>query len=130
MIVVDTQVVLWLAEKPALLSQAANDAMANERREQRSLMISDITLREIATIVGRGRVIIKTPLGKYLAFLESIFTVLPVTAEIAERSIRFSKAYPKDPAVQLIGATAIIHDARLVTKDKLVRDSGEVNCIW
>ncbi len=94
------------------------------------LAIADITLREIAMLVARGRISVSTPLGIYLRFIESLFRVLPITAEIAEQSVRFSPAYPNDPADRLIGATAVVHGMKLVTIDRKIRASKEVDCIW
>ncbi len=129
MIVVDTHAVVWLTQEQELLSAAASVALTEGRREGR-LAIADITLQEIAVQVARGRVIVSSPLDVYLRFIESLFTILPIDARIAERSARFSSLYPKDPADRLIGATAIVHKARLVTKDGAIRASGEVNCVW
>jgi len=128
-IVVDTQAVIWLTHENSRLSADAERALIAERSEG-TLAIADITLREIAMIVARGRVTVKSPLDVYLEFLESLFTVLPITAKIAERSVRFSRTYPNDPADRLIGATAVMHGARLVTSDEAIRASGEVNCVW
>jgi PIN domain nuclease of toxin-antitoxin system len=129
MIVVDTHAVVWLTQQQELLSEAAIAALAEERRHGQ-MAIADITLREIAVHVARGRVAISSPPEVYLRFIESLFVVLPVTAAIAERSTRFGTSYPKDPADQLIGATAIVHGAGLITKDDAIRASGEVDCIW
>ena len=129
MIVVDTHAVIWLTQDQELLSVAASAAMIKGRREGR-LAIADITLREIAMQIRRGRLSVSSPLDVYLHFIESLFNVLPVDGRIAERSIRFGSTYPNDPADQLIGATAIVHGASLVTKDEGIRSSGEVNCIW
>ena len=100
MIVVDTQAVIWMTQEPKRLSQEARRLLTNERKE-RNLQISDITLLEIAMIVNRGRVKVSVPLEEYLAFIESTFTVRPITARIAARSQRFTSAYPKDPADRL-----------------------------
>ena len=129
MIVVDTHAVIWLTQDQELLSVAASAAMIKGRREGR-LAIADITLREIAMQIRRGRLSVSSPLDVYLHFIESLFNVLPVDGRIAERSARFGSTYPNDPADQLIGATAIVHGASLVTKDEGIRSSGEVNCIW
>jgi PIN domain nuclease of toxin-antitoxin system len=59
-----------------------------------------------------------------------VFNVLPITAAIAARSIQFSDSYSKDPTDHIIGATAIIHNARLITADENIRASGEVDCVW
>lgn len=129
MILVDTQAVLWLGHDEASLSEAARQALIAGRLEG-TLAVSDFTLREIAMLISRGLVTVPTALGNYLAFVESLFTVLPVTAKIAERSVQFGAAYPKNPADRVIGATAIVHGLRLVTADAAIRASGEVNCVW
>jgi PIN domain nuclease of toxin-antitoxin system len=129
MIVVDTHAVIWLTEEQDMLSAAARAALAEGRREG-GLAIADITLREIAFQVVRGRVIVSAPLEEYLRFIESLFRVLPITGQIAERSARFSPPFPRDPADRLIGATTLVHGAKLVTKDELIRASGEVQCVW
>ena len=129
MIVVDTHAVIWLTQRQDMLSTAARAALMEGRRAGR-LAIADITLREIAFQVARGRVTVSTSLEEYLRFIESLFMVLPVTAPIAERSTRFSSLFPRDPADRLIGATVLVHGARLVTKDELIHASGEVQCVW
>ena len=129
MIVVDTHAVIWLTQEQDMLSTAARVALMEGRREGR-LAIADITLQEIAFQVVRGRVVVSAPLEGYLRFIESLFRVLPITGEIAERSVHFSPLFPRDPADRLIGATALVHGARLVTRNELIHASGEVQCIW
>jgi PIN domain nuclease of toxin-antitoxin system len=129
MIVVDTHAVIWLTQERERLSEAASAALVEARRSGR-LAIADTTLREIALQIARGRLSVSSPVDVYLHFIESLFNVLPVDGRIAERSTRFGAAYPKDPADQLIGATALVHGAKLVTKDERIRKSGEVDCIW
>ena len=129
MIVVDTHAVIWLSDEQEQLSEAAQMALLEGRREG-ALAIADITLREIAALVTRGRVKVSTPLNVYLHFIESLFEVLPIDGRVAEQSARFGPLYPKDPAARLIGATTVVHGARLVTRDEKIRASGEVDCVW
>jgi PIN domain nuclease of toxin-antitoxin system len=129
MIVVDTHAVIWMTQEQKLLSPAARAAVLNGRLEG-TLAIADITLREIAVQVMRGRVTLGSSLEVYLQFVESHFRVIPITGKIAERSVRFGSAFPRDPADRLIGATALVHGAKLVTKDEEIRASGEVPVIW
>ena len=129
MIVVDTHAVFWLTGEQRLLSPAARTALLEGRREGK-LAIADVTLREIAVQIMRGRVTVNSTLEVYLEFVESHFKVLPITAGIAERSVRFGSTFPRDPADRLIGATALVHGAKLVTKDEPIRASGEVPVIW
>ena len=129
MIVVDTHVVLWLAERPELLSRAAREAIERERGTG-VLAVSDMTLLELARLIVTGQVAVQATLADFLRSVEDNFQVLPITGSIAERTMRFQKGYPRDPIDRVVGATALVHGARLVTKDEGIRRSGEVECVW
>ncbi len=129
MILNDTHVVVWLAETPEVLSDAAREAIRIARLRD-GLAISDKTLWELAMLIDRGKLTIRTSLLQFLREVERNFTVLPVTPDIAERSVHFSDRYSKDPADCVIGATSLIHRMPLVTRDGIIRASGEVETIW
>jgi PIN domain nuclease of toxin-antitoxin system len=128
-ILVDTHAVIWMTQEPAILSDEAACVLLAARRTG-ELAIADITLREIAHLVARKRVRVSTPLDIYLDFVESVFRVLPMDSKIARRSVEFGPKYPNDPIDQIIGATAVVLKATLVTKDQAIRASGEVDCVW
>jgi PIN domain nuclease of toxin-antitoxin system len=128
-ILLDTHVVLWVAQVPELLSMNAEEAIRTERQRD-GIGISDKTLWELAMLVSRGRVGVKISLLDFLRAVEQNFTIFPVTAEIADRAASLSAQYPKDPADRVIGATALVHGLKLVTKDERIRDSGEVPVVW
>jgi PIN domain nuclease of toxin-antitoxin system len=129
-ILADTHVVLWLALEPEQLSANALKALKEARERMGGLAIADISLWEIAIAVKRGKVDLESDLSGFLRSVEETYRVIPVTAEIAERGTQFSRAYPRDPADKLIGATALVHGLQLVTKDDLIRASGEVPVVW
>jgi PIN domain nuclease of toxin-antitoxin system len=129
LIVVDTHAAIWLTHDPTQLSPDATRVLT-EARDSGGLAIADITLREIAWLASTGRISIRPRLSTYLDFVASLFQVIPISGKIAERSTQFSAAFPRDPADRLIGATAIVHRVRLVTKDRPIRESGEVDCVW
>ena len=129
MIVLDTHAVIWLAEWPELLSTAATEAIVSARKAD-GIAIADKTLWELAMLISRGRVEVRTSLRDFLIEVERNCIVLPVTSAIAERSTQFSPRYPNDPTDQVIGATAVVHGLKLVTKDASIRASGEVDCVW
>ena len=81
-------------------------------------------------LITRKRVNVRTSLRDFLREVERNCSVLPVTSAIAERAVEFSERYPSDPTDRLIGATAVVHGLMLVTKDRAIRSSGEVNCVW
>jgi len=129
MILVDTQVVIWLALDPGKLSRPAIAAI-REARASDGVAISDKTLWELAMMFARGRINAGVALQDLLEETQRAFVVLPITAAIAERSVQFGKSFPSDPADQIIAATALVHRLSLVTADKDIRKSGEVHCIW
>jgi PIN domain nuclease of toxin-antitoxin system len=129
-ILADTHVVLWLALEPDQLSANALKALSEARENQGGVAIADISLWEIAVAVSRGKVLLETELSEFLRFVEEAYRVIPMTGEIAEQGAQFSRAYPRDPADKLIGATALVHGLQLVTKDEPIRDSGEVPVVW
>jgi PIN domain nuclease of toxin-antitoxin system len=128
-VVLDTHIVIWLAEDPESLSVTATRAIESER-ESGMLAVSDITVLELARLISRGRVAVRTSMTVFLQSLEQNFTVLPITSAIAERAMSFSAQYPRDPVDRVVGATALAHGAKLITKDEAIRQSGEVDCIW
>jgi PIN domain nuclease of toxin-antitoxin system len=128
-IILDTHIVIWLAEAPELLSAAATKAIKSERQDG-LVAISDMTLLELARIISGGKVGVRTSLSAFLVEVERNFTILPVTGAIAERTMLFSPAYPRDPIDRVIGATALAHSCKLITKDDPIRRSGEVDCVW
>lgn len=129
MIVVDTQAVVWLTRSEVLLSENARSVLEGGRRDGK-LAVAAITLREIAELIVRRRIIVHSSAEEYLLFVENLFQVVPIDARVALRSTQFSANYPKDPADRLIGATAVVHGAKLVTRDEAIRRSGEVECVW
>ncbi len=129
MLLLDTQSVIWLAQAPELLSNRARTAITEVRRVD-GLGVSDKTLWEIASLTSAKRIDVQGPLREFLHTIERSFAILPITAAIAERSVQFTRKYPKDPADRIIGATALINGLELVTSDRAIRKSGEVPCIW
>jgi PIN domain nuclease of toxin-antitoxin system len=128
-ILLDTHVVLWVAQVPELLSMSAEEAIRVERQRD-GVGISDKTFWELAMMISYGRVRVKTSLLHFLRAIEERFTIFPVTAEIAARAVSLSTKYPKDPADRIIGATALVHGLKLVTKDEEIGASGEVPVVW
>lgn len=129
MILVDTQLVIWLAVEPDKVSRRASEAIREARRVD-GVAISDKTLWELAMAFAKGRIGDDLSLRDLLEETERTFVVLPVNAAIAERSVQFGKSFPSDPADRIIAATAIVYGLRLVTAHAQIRKSGDVSCIW
>jgi PIN domain nuclease of toxin-antitoxin system len=129
-ILVDTHVVIWLAMEPTRISQKARTAITDTRRSGQGIAISDITLFEISTQHRKGRLKLSAGLGLFLSEVESRFVVLPVTGKICVRASEFPTSYPRDPADQIIGATALTEGVPLVTADEAIRKAKAFPTIW
>jgi PIN domain nuclease of toxin-antitoxin system len=129
-ILVDTQVVLWLAFEPDKLSARARAAIAEERHQREGLAIVDVTLLELTILAGKGRIRLETALDDFLRDVEARFTVLPVSARVCAQVAALPPGYPKDPADRIIGATAIAAALRLVTSDREIRRFKIVPTLW
>lgn len=127
-LLLDTHVLVrWLTTHPDLAPAHATlieeAAAAGER-----VGASDTSLWEIAKLVDRGRLTVR---GSVDALLEQVeehpsIAVLPITARIAVESTRLGPTFPRDPADQIIAATARCHSLRLLTLDEAIRRSGVV----
>jgi PIN domain nuclease of toxin-antitoxin system len=102
------------------------------KTHRESLAISDISFWEVAKLVELGHLEIAVPLSEFLRHAVSPeLTVLPITPAIAERLIGLeSTGFHKDPADQLIVATALVHGLRLISNDTRIRQWGGVPMLW
>lgn len=85
--------------------------------------ISAIVLWEIAKLSQLGRIEVDLNDAEVVRTLSRVH-VWPVTREIAHASTRLDVA--SDPADELIGATSIVHNVPLVTRDRTLRRSRTI----
>ena len=130
MILVDTHVVVWLAFEPSRLSSKARAAIDDARKNGEGLAISDVTLLELTTLVGKGRIRLEISLESFLAEVEARFVVLPITGRACVRAHGLPAAYPKDPADRIIAATALVEGLPLLTADREIRRGKALRTIW
>jgi PIN domain nuclease of toxin-antitoxin system len=130
LILVDTHVVVWLAFEEVRLSRKARTTIEVARRNAEALAISAITLLELATLAGKGRIHLDLGLESFLAEVEGRFAVLPITGGACARTAGLPSTYPKDPADRIIGATALVEGLPLITADREIRRSKIVRTIW
>ena len=130
MILVDTHVVVWLALDQQKLSRKARAAIDRARRKDGGLAISDVTLLELAMLVGKGRIHLDASVESFFEEVEARFAVLPITGRACLRSLTLPAAYPNDPADRVIGATALVEGLALVTADRQIRASKALETVW
>jgi len=129
-ILLDTHVAVWLAMEPGKISQKATGAIRKARECAEGLAICDISLLEIAALHRKGRLQLDTTLESFLSAIESRLVVVPITGAACVRSASFPEGYPSDPADRIIGATALVRGASLLTADVQIRSSKAVPVIW
>jgi PIN domain nuclease of toxin-antitoxin system len=128
MIVLDTHAWIWWATEDRQLSPPAR------RRIDASgtLGICSISLWEVAMLVERGRLELDRDVLEWIdeACALPKVEVIDLTPEIAVRSTRLGSQFHRDPADQLIVASALERRAALVTRDERIRSFGGVESVW
>ena len=121
MIVLDTHIwVWWIHDTPKL---PANHRAEVETHESTGLGVSVISCWEIAKLVELGRLALPLPVEAWLqqALAEPGIRLLPLTPQIAVESTRLPPPFHRDPAQQIIVATARAYSWPLVTVDGRIR---------
>jgi len=128
-IVLDTHTLLWRTLEPERMSAAAKEAIS--AADTRA--ISAITFQEVAYLAARGRVDLYKSVGQWLGdALGSIEAVaLPASPSVALFAGSLDpQSFHGDPMDRLIYATAVEHDALLVTADKRLRQFDPERTVW
>ena len=117
MILLDTHAWVWWVHGDSQLSQVQADFIKNH--ESNDIGVSAISCCEIAKLLQFQRIILPCELTEWfdLALNYPGLRLLPLTPSIAAESTRLPGVFHRDPADQIIVATARIHDCPLVTQD-------------
>ncbi len=127
-LLLDTHVVVWWLLGSRKLPEGYRRELQRCERAGRPVFVSAFSLWEIAMLVSRGRLEPRVTVDELLSSIENdpLFEVLPLSGRIAAESTRLGSGYHKDPADQIIAATARCHRLKLMTCDDVIRDSGVV----
>lgn len=120
-ILLDTHVWIWLCHGDLLLPADLGNLIDIQRSE--GLAVSAISVWEVAKLVERGRLELPFDLGPWLdmALDSSGVAVIPLSPSIAVASTKLPGEFHRDPADQIIVATARVHDLALATCDQRIR---------
>jgi len=131
MIVADTQVIIWDALKPELLSTRAKKAIREANRLD-GIIFCEISLWEIAMLIKKRRLSVDVNYQEFIRLVSDSnnYIFKGISPQIAELSTHLFSTTNKDPADRIISATAIIEKANLVTSDKILRRSKKIHTIW
>jgi len=116
-ILLDTHAAIWILRNDAALGKKARD-VAVAAADDGQLAISAISFWEIALLIAKGRLrSLDDPSETRALMFRAGIQEIPLTGEIAILAVQLD-ALHGDPADRFIAATAITHDATLMTADE------------
>jgi len=120
LILLDTHIWIWWVNGSNELSQDHLDLLLNH--ESTGLGVSVISCWEVAKLVERKRLVLTTPMDSWLdtALTYPGITLFDLTPKIAVESTQLPPGFHRDPADQMIVATARVFDIPLLTADSLI----------
>jgi PIN domain nuclease of toxin-antitoxin system len=128
-IVLDTHTWLWWIQGTAAELPAKMKALIND--ESASVGVASVSCLEVAWLAKKGRVVLPVPIDEFFtgALDGAGIILLPLTPVIAARSAALPDLH-RDPIDRVIIATAMEHDADLVSRDELVSRYPGVRVRW
>jgi PIN domain nuclease of toxin-antitoxin system len=129
LIVLDTHAFVWMVDDPERLSSVAREAIGADAEPA----LSTASIQEIAYLQARGRLAMDRPLERWIGDALNVHRVraLAPTVPIALRAgLLDPDGFHGDPIDRLIYATAVEHDARLLTADRRLREADPARAVW
>lgn len=123
----DTHVLLWWLARDARLSRPQAEVL--ERADPEApLLVSDISLWEIATLSSLGRLEFQVPLRDWLeqAVAPPLVQLVSITPAIAAEVASLPDSFHRDPADRILVASARALGAILLTRDRRIIDADLV----
>lgn len=126
-LILDTHIWVWLNTacnelSPKIVSLIDSAGLRGE------VFIHAISLWEIATLEGKGRLTMRMPLDRWMeeALSKPGINLLPLLPEIAIESARLPAGFHGDPADRLIVATGRVKGIPVVTRDTKILSYGKL----
>ncbi|MBI2737050.1 MAG: type II toxin-antitoxin system VapC family toxin [Rhodospirillales bacterium] len=118
-LLLDTHTVLWLTEQVPRLGRAARQS-CDVALAASELAIPTIVVFELGWALSRGRIEGSVNLRDWRSRIQSLgVREIGLSAEIAVAAVELEDMH-SDPVDRIIVATALIHDAALLTADRLI----------
>jgi PIN domain nuclease of toxin-antitoxin system len=123
MIVLDTHVLVWTLDDDGRLGKRARTLLDDQSD---NLLISAISIWEIAMLVKKARLALKKDMAEWVRQMLDLPGLLlaPLEPAIAIDSVMLPGEFHSDPADRIVIATARYHDAPLLTMNRAILAYG------
>lgn len=120
----DTHILIWWLTDGARLSPAQREVVASAGAAS-PLLVSDISLWEVAMLHNLGRVRLSLPLREWLemAVAPPLVRRHGISPAIATELATLPESFHRDPADRILVATARVLGATLLTQDRRIIDA-------
>jgi PIN domain nuclease of toxin-antitoxin system len=128
-ILLDTHIWIWWVHGDDRLSQRHRTVL--EQHESQALGVSVISCWEVAKLVEYGRLVLPLPVEEWFdqALSYPGTRLLDLTPRIAAESSALPGEFHRDPADQIIVATARVHCCPVLTADRKILDYPNVETL-
>lgn len=129
MILLDTHIWVWWIHSDARLTDSHLKWLSEN--ELQGLGVSMISVWEVAKLVEYNRLILPCPVANWFeqALLYPGIALINITVQIALESTQLPGKFHRDPADQMIVATARIYDCPLLTADAKILNYPHVKIL-
>jgi PIN domain nuclease of toxin-antitoxin system len=126
----DTHVWYWLMETPEKIPGAVRKIIA--QKTSVPFGVSAISLWEIAKLEEKGKINFNIPLQRWMreALDPGFMKRVELDEQVAAESTRLPEEFHRDPADQMIVATARVHNLTLITADRKILSYRHVKTLW
>lgn len=129
MIILDTHIWVWWVHNEKSLPENYRECI--KHAESEGLGLSAISCWEVAKLVEIKRLTLHCPIDAWMATALHYpgMTLLELTPQIAIESTRLPGEFHRDPADQMIVATARMYDCVLLTMDEKILNYPHVKLL-
>jgi len=126
----DTNAWIWSLDAPEKLPTQVKKILRNT--DNLPLGLSAISPWELIKKESKGLLQLSTPIGQWIerATLKPFIKLLPLSIEISLESSHLPGEFHKDPADQIITATARVLNLTLISSDKRLLNYAHVKTLW
>ncbi|MCY4594422.1 MAG: type II toxin-antitoxin system VapC family toxin [Bryobacterales bacterium] len=126
----DTHILIWWLNNSNQLSPAQREVIG-AASAQSPLLVSDISLWEVATLHNLGRIQLTIPLRVWLdkAVAPPLVRRHGISPAIAAELATLPDSFHRDPADRILVATARTFGATLLTQDRRIIDAALVDTL-